>query len=71
MQQSRLHSLIEAFSQVFIGYLINVGVGVLVFPLFGATFTLTQNFGIGLVFLVVALIRSYIIRRYFNRKGKA
>jgi uncharacterized membrane protein YagU involved in acid resistance len=65
--QSRLWSLIEAWTNTLVGYLINVGIGVVVFPLFGATFTLAQNFSIGLIFVAVSVVRGYLIRRLFNR----
>lgn len=68
--QSKLHSVIEAASNTLIGYGINLVVQVIVYPLYGATFTLMQNMQIGLIFLVVSLLRGYVIRRYFNTKVK-
>ena len=64
--QSKLSSFYEAAVNVAIGYAINLGVQVVLYPLYGATFTLVQNISIGLVFTVVSLVRSYVIRRYFN-----
>lgn len=69
--QSKLHSVIEAASNTLIGYAINLVVQLVVYPLYGATFTLMQNMQIGLIFLVVSLLRGYVIRRYFNTKVKA
>jgi hypothetical protein len=69
--QSKLQSFIESASQTFIGYLLNLGVQLLVYPWYGATFTLQQNIEIGLIFLVVSLARGYVIRRFFNKKAKA
>ena len=68
--QSKLHSVIEAASNTLIGYGINLVVQVIVYPLYGAPFTLMQNMQIGLIFLVVSLLRGYVIRRYFNTKVK-
>lgn len=68
--QSKLHSIIEAISNTLVGYVINLGVQIIVYPLYGATFTLMQNVQLGLIFLVVSLVRSYVIRRYFNKKVK-
>ena len=39
-----------------------------VYPMFGAAFTFAQNIQIGLIFMVVAIVRSYIIRRWFNAR---
>jgi hypothetical protein len=68
--QSKLHSVIEAASNTLIGYAINLVVQIIVYPFYGATFTLMQNMQIGLIFLVVSLLRGYVIRRYFNKKVK-
>lgn len=66
--QSKTHSLIEAGVNTSIGYIINIGVQLVVYPLYGATFTLSQNLQLGLIFLVVSLARGYVIRRFFNKK---
>lgn len=59
--------MIEACSSTLIGYLINLAVQFVIYPLYGATFTVMQNIEIGLVFLVVSLTRSYVLRRAFNK----
>lgn len=66
MSQSKLGSLVEAFTHVFIGYFLSLGVQFIVYPMYGATFSIKQNIEIGLIFMVVSLIRSYVIRRWFN-----
>lgn len=65
--QSKRSSFVEALINTVIGYVINLGVQIVLYPMVGATFTLTQNLGIGLVFTVVSLVRSYVIRRWFNQ----
>lgn len=64
--QSRIQSMIEAWANTIIGYLINLGVQLIVYPLYGATFTFGQNIQIGLIFMVVSIARSYGLRRAFN-----
>lgn len=64
--QSRRSSFIEALTNTVVGYLLNLVVQLIVYPLYGATFTLEQNLSIGLIFLVVSLVRSYVLRRIFN-----
>lgn len=66
MSQSKWHSFVEANANTFIGFWINIGVQMLVYPLFGASFTFEQNVHLGLIFLVVSLVRGYFFRRYFN-----
>jgi hypothetical protein len=66
--QSRLSSFIESMANVCIGYFLSLLVQLVVYPMFGATFTFTQNIQIGLIFMVVGIIRSYVIRRWFNAR---
>jgi hypothetical protein len=66
MNQTRLGSMIEVWVNIIIGYFINLGVQLVVYPWFGATFSFKQNIYIGLIFTVVAVIRGYTIRRWFN-----
>lgn len=64
--QSRCMSLAEAVTNVLLGYGIAVMTQVTVFPLFGLNVSLSENLGIGLVFTVISLVRSYLLRRIFN-----
>ena len=66
--QSRLHSFLEAWSNTIVGYVLNLGVQLIVYPFYGARFTFSQNIQIGLIFMLVSITRSYILRRHFNRK---
>jgi len=67
MRQSKLGSFVEAMTNTFIGYFISLIVQFIVYPLYGATFTFMQNIQIGLIFMIVSILRSYIIRRWFNK----
>lgn len=67
MSQSRRHSAFEAVANVLIGYGISLAAQIVIFPLFGVKATLAQNIGIGLAFTAVSLVRSYLLRRWFNR----
>lgn len=67
MKQSRRMSLLEAIINVLVGYGIAVLAQVLVFPLFGLYATLSTNLTLGLVFTAVSLVRSYLLRRLFER----
>lgn len=64
--QSRRHSFLEALAGTAIGMVISVLLGLVVYPLFGHAFTLQQNVGIMLIFTVVSVVRSYLVRRGFN-----
>lgn len=65
--QSKRGSLTEAIANTVIGYLVAVVANVAVLPMFGLRPSVSQSFGIGLVFTVISLARSYALRRLFNR----
>lgn len=67
MTQSRLGSFIEAWANVLIGFGINMVANMAVLPLFGFPVSAGQAFGIGLIFTAISIVRSYVIRRWFNR----
>ena len=66
--QSRLQSLVEAWVNVLIGFAINMAANIVVLPAFGDNVTVSDAFGIGLVFTVISVARSYALRRWFNSK---
>jgi hypothetical protein len=59
-------SLIEAVTNVVVGYGIAVLTQMIVFPRFGFHATLDQNLMMGLIFTGISLVRSYALRRIFN-----
>lgn len=67
MKQSRWMSLVEAVTNVLVGYGVAVATQWAVFPLFGLYATLQENLLIGLIFTAVSLIRSYLLRRAFEQ----
>jgi hypothetical protein len=70
MSQSKLDSLKESVVNIGIGYGVAIAAQVAIFPHYGISISLTQNLEIGLLFTVVSLVRSYAVRRLFNRKAK-
>jgi hypothetical protein len=67
--QSRQHSATEAVANIAIGYAISLAAQGVIFPLFGIHTSLGENAAIGAAFTVVSLVRSYALRRLFNRLG--
>ena len=67
MTQSRTMSAAESVANVAVGYGIALATQVVVFNALAIPVSLGQNLWIGVVFTVVSLIRSYILRRFFNR----
>lgn len=66
MNQTRLGSLIEVCINTAIGFAINWVANMFVMPLYGFEITGGQAFTMGLIFTVISVARSYIIRRWFN-----
>lgn len=64
--QSRTQSAIEAVANVLVGYLVALISQILVFPLFGIDIPFTSDLAIGAWFTVISLVRSYVLRRWFN-----
>lgn len=68
MYQTKLGSILEAWANIFIGFGINFMANILILPMFGfKTLTLGKNFEIGLLYTIISLVRSYYLRRMFNR----
>ena len=66
--QTKYQSLIESLTNILIGYLTALLSQVLIFPLFDIYVSLQDNLLIGLYFTIISLIRSYLVRRYFNKR---
>ena len=70
MSQSRKMSLVESISNVVIGYGVALVSQIIIFPIFDIHISLMDNIGIGLWFTAISICRSYLIRRFYNRKGR-
>ena len=70
MKQSRAMSLVEAITNVLVGYVLAIATQLLVFPLFGIETAMQEHLTIGLAFVVVSLVRGYVLRRLFDHLGK-
>lgn len=64
--QTRWGSFVEACMNVLIGFCINFGANFIIFPLFGWQLSLTDNLKVGIIYTVISIARSYVIRRWFN-----
>lgn len=66
--QTKKQSLSESITNIIIGYIVALISQLIVFPVVGVESTFSQNIKISLYFTVISLVRSYVIRRYFNSK---
>ncbi|MDA9989581.1 hypothetical protein N9E48_02060 [Paracoccaceae bacterium] len=65
--QSKQRSALEAVTNVVVGFLVAVGAKFIVLPAFGYNVTVYDSFAIGWFFTLISMIRSYALRRVFNR----
>ena len=67
MAQTKLGSIAEAWANIAVGFTINFCANLVILPLFGFTsLTARNNFIIGCLYTVISLVRSYVLRRWFN-----
>lgn len=67
MSQTKLGSFTEAWVNVGIGFGINFLGNIFILPAMGVPMAPSKAFSIGLVFTVISVVRSYGIRRLFNK----
>lgn len=65
--QSKLDSLLESVTNILIGFTVATISNFIVLPMFGYNVTPGDSIAIAVVFTVISLVRSYVIRRIFNK----
>lgn len=65
--QTRLGSMIEAWANVLIGFGIQFTAAGIGLHLLGLPITMAQNLKFGLFMTAISLVRSYLLRRLFNK----
>lgn len=66
--QTRRGSLLESLVNILVGYSINFVANLLIFPLFGWHISARENLTLGVIYTGISLVRSYGLRRLFNRR---
>jgi hypothetical protein len=64
--QTKFGSFVEAWANIAVGFTINFIANLLVWPLFGLSMGARTAFLGGVIFTVISLVRSYVLRRWFN-----
>lgn len=67
--QSKLSSFLESVTNTVAGFGFGLLTQILTFKAFDIDVPLTDNFAISLIFAVVSVARSYVIRRWFNKRS--
>lgn len=68
MEQSKMESLIESLANIVIGIVVAFISQVIIFKLNGIEVPLMTNMKMTIYFTAVSLVRSYAIRRWFNKR---
>ena len=66
--QTKKQSFIESLTSTTIGIIIGIVLNLIILPVFGYPVSLSDSLWISVIFTVISIIRSYIIRRWFNSK---
>lgn len=69
--QSRRMSLLETCTSIAIGFVVSVVITAVIMPMYGHDVTMAQNLQITAIFTVASVARGYLVRRMFNRWGRA
>jgi hypothetical protein len=69
LTQSKIDSALEALTNIFVGFSINVTANILIFPIFGWSISISQNLMLGGCYTMISLIRSYALRRAFDGRS--
>ena len=64
--QSREDSFLEAVTNVVLGFVLALVTQAAVYPMFGIVTTITTDSTIAVIFTLVSLLRSYLVRRAFE-----
>jgi len=71
MSQTRKSSLIEAVVNTAVGFGISLISQLAIFSAYGVTLPLADNVLITCWFTVISIARGYLLRRWFNARGRA
>ncbi len=67
--QTKKHSFIESLANVVVGLVVSLLANYLIFPLFGLSISMTDNLCLGFIYTAISIVRSYCLRRWFNRRA--
>ena len=71
MTQSKKASAVEALTNTAVGFGLSLATNILIFPLYGIPVHLGSSIAITLWFTIISVIRSYVLRRIFNKVRNA
>jgi hypothetical protein len=70
MSQTPAMSAVEAATNLVVGFGLAIGLQAALFPVMGLTVTPVQSLKLGGAFTMASLLRSYVLRRVFERLAR-
>lgn len=67
MSQPRSHSVIEAIVNTAAGLGLSILAQYIIYPFYDIEVTIISMLEISIIFTVISLLRSYVLRRIFNK----
>jgi hypothetical protein len=67
VSQTRTWSFVESWANVAVGFGVNFLANLTILPWFGFAIKPGQALSMGAIFTVISVVRSYALRRAFNR----
>jgi hypothetical protein len=64
--QTKTQSWLECFTNILIGYTINLTAQCLLFPCFGIHISFGDQLALGTIFTLISIARQYVLRRAYN-----
>jgi len=68
VSQTKSQSAVESVTNVAIGYGVSLAANATILPLFGIAISTADNLAIGAIYTAISIVRSYCVRRAFNRR---
>jgi hypothetical protein len=68
--QSTKESFVESLVDVGIGFIISIFATIVINKIHCIEIPLWKNFTITICFTIISLVRRFVVRRYFNNRGK-
>jgi len=65
--QSKIQSFYESLLNIFIGWVVSVISSAIIFPMLGVDLPLEANLKASVFFTIISIVRTYFVRRFFNR----
>ncbi len=69
-KQTKTMSLVESVTNMGIGLAVALTTQLVVFKIYKIETTINENLEIAVIFAIMSILRSYIVRRFFERLNK-